>query len=75
MKRFISSKKHELQLLEDEKENCEDTVELQQFAIANLFVTKRRGRPPKRLKDALENLTNTYQNFQNSKSMDNNNEQ
>ncbi|CAG8833631.1 30892_t:CDS:2 [Gigaspora margarita] len=56
LKQSISEKSHCLKI----KKNCEDTVESQQFAIANPFVTKHYGWTPKCLKDALENVTNTY---------------
>ncbi|CAG8542694.1 7185_t:CDS:2 [Cetraspora pellucida] len=48
----------------EEREENENNVE-QQVVVANPFVTKRRGRPPKRYRDALENITNS-QNLQNS---------
>ncbi|CAG8482571.1 4853_t:CDS:2 [Cetraspora pellucida] len=59
MKEFISSKTHELKLLEENKDAS--NVESQP-AITNPFVTKHRGRPPKRYKSSLEHVTNTQNN-------------
>ncbi|CAG8631823.1 1795_t:CDS:2, partial [Gigaspora rosea] len=59
MEEFISSKTHELELLENEKENNENVIESQQSVVANPYITKCCSRPPKRFKDALENTTNT----------------
>ncbi|CAG8645206.1 15146_t:CDS:10 [Dentiscutata erythropus] len=71
MEEFISSKTRELELLknrkekkndkENDKENGENVIESQQYVVANPYVTKCCGRPPKRFKDALENITNTCQ--------------
>ncbi|CAG8717796.1 14268_t:CDS:1, partial [Gigaspora rosea] len=79
--KFISSKKHELQLLE--KDNNDNNIESQpivesqptieslqivesqpitepQPIVTNPFVTKLHGQPPKRLKSALEDITNIH---------------
>ncbi|CAG8676923.1 7231_t:CDS:2, partial [Cetraspora pellucida] len=59
MEEFISSKTHELQISDKNKDA--NNFELQP-AIANPFVTKHCGRPPKRYKSALEHTTSTCKN-------------
>ncbi|CAG8719314.1 16265_t:CDS:2, partial [Racocetra persica] len=54
---FISSKTHELQLLEENK--VASNVESQP-AIMNLLVTKCRGRPSKHYKSSLEHCTISF---------------
>ncbi|CAG8763537.1 4236_t:CDS:1, partial [Racocetra fulgida] len=63
-----------LELLKNAKKNGENVIESQQSVVANLYVTKHRGRPPKHFKDALENITNTCQNSQNTKLVADHNE-
>ncbi|CAG8803495.1 36693_t:CDS:1, partial [Gigaspora margarita] len=48
-----------------------------QLVVSNLFVTKRHRQPPKRLKNALEDITSMHQNLHNSNNavLDNNNMQ
>ncbi|CAG8746529.1 4732_t:CDS:2 [Dentiscutata erythropus] len=74
---FILAKTRKLQQIEDkqaiEEEEFDENMIEEQVKVANLFVTKRWGRPPKRFKDALENITNS-QNLQNFKSALTNNE-
>ncbi|CAG8768572.1 36283_t:CDS:1, partial [Racocetra persica] len=77
----ISSKKYKLQHLEENNNDnntesqpiveSQPTIESQstiepQSIVTNLFVTKYRGRSPKRLKSTLEDITNTHQNSHNS---------
>ncbi|CAG8451820.1 24992_t:CDS:2 [Cetraspora pellucida] len=57
--KFISSKTHELKLLEENKDAS--NVESQP-AITNLFITKHHGRSPKCYKSLLEHVTNTQNN-------------
>ncbi|CAG8831765.1 11715_t:CDS:2, partial [Gigaspora margarita] len=66
VKKFISSKTHELQLFDKEKSVVEPQPAESEPAVANLFVTKRHGHPPNRLKNVLENVTNTHQNTHSS---------
>ncbi|CAG8761154.1 22902_t:CDS:2 [Cetraspora pellucida] len=75
MEGFIFSKACKLQLLEDEKNNCNNMVKSQQSVAANPYVTKHCGRPPKCYKSILENITSTYQNMQNTQSIADHNEQ
>ncbi|CAG8682560.1 22823_t:CDS:2 [Racocetra persica] len=56
MEEFISTKIHELQLLEENK--VDNKVESQP-AIVNLFMTKYCGRPSKRFKSTLEQTANS----------------
>ncbi|CAG8805093.1 23938_t:CDS:1, partial [Gigaspora rosea] len=46
-----------LELLENEKENNKNVIKLQQSVVANSYVTKCHGSPPKLFKNALENTT------------------
>ncbi|CAG8643433.1 16604_t:CDS:1, partial [Dentiscutata heterogama] len=64
MEGFILSKTHELKLANEENNDSESTrpIAESQPVVANPFVTKRRGRPPNRLKNALEDITGTHHN-------------